>query len=240
MNLPVLDLLRERRADLGQASLLPFLAKRTTTLRLGVLIGGSLVIAAAGATALVFLGNQYIQSQMANIERVEAEATALRARVESANAKLSKQVAANRTLARSLTTVRASSALLSELQLRTPDGVQLVSAMEQGTTLVLQGRAVDPEAFTRINALQLELQNSPLLKAQDVTLKKLERGKDQANNNQVGIRKAALGQTQPVDFELTGSFADLSPEDLLKVLKSHGSSGLASRLQLLQQEGLMR
>jgi hypothetical protein len=77
MNLPVLDLLRERREELGQPSLLPVLAKRTSTLRLGAGIGGALVVLAGVATVLAWLGNQYVRSQMANLERVEGEVSAL-------------------------------------------------------------------------------------------------------------------------------------------------------------------
>ena len=38
MNRQVLDLLHERREELGQPSLLPVLAKRTSTLRRGAII----------------------------------------------------------------------------------------------------------------------------------------------------------------------------------------------------------
>ena len=241
MNLPVLDLLRERREELGQPSLLPVLAKRTSTLRLGAVIGGSLVVLAGVATVMVWLSNQYVRSQMANLERVEGEVSALRARLERSNGEIARLVAANRELARSLTTVRASSALLSELQLRTPDGVQLLSAKEQGSSLVIKGRAADPAAFTRINALLLEMQDSPLLKAREVSLKKLERDQQQADRKRAGGNNAPAieSQTPPVVFELTGSFADLSPDQLLRVLQTHRSSGFASRLQLLRQEGLV-
>ncbi|MCP9785205.1 PilN domain-containing protein, partial [Cyanobium sp. N5-Cardenillas] len=134
-----------------------------------------------------------------------------------------------------LTTLRTSSALLAELQLRTPEGVQLKSAEAEGDNLVLKGQALDPLAFARINALQLELARSPLLKSKGVTLVKLER---------VPAAPPVPGQTGPVpaaavSFELSGPFATLAPARQLVVMRQLGSEGMARRLQLLQAEGLI-
>ncbi|MBW4531733.1 MAG: PilN domain-containing protein [Aphanothece saxicola GSE-SYN-MK-01-06B] len=230
-----LDLLRERRKELGQESMIPALLDRRPLLLRGALIGAVVLGASVACTALVFLRYQYIRIQTAQLTRFEAESTQLQADMAASRAKLDQLTATNRSLTEGLTTLRTSSALLAELQLRTPEGVQLKSAEAEGETLVLKGQALDPLAFARINALQLELARSPLLKSQGVTLVKLER-----------VPAAApvpgqTGQVAPaaVSFELSGPFATLPPARQLVVMRQLGSEGMARRLQLLQAEGLI-
>lgn len=234
MNAP-LDLLRERRKELGQESMVSALLDRRPLLLRGALIGAVVLGASVACTALVFLRYQYVKMQTAQLSRFEAESTQLQADMAASRTKLDQLTATNRSLTEGLTTLRTSSALLAELQLRTPEGVQLKSAEAEGDNLVLKGQALDPLAFARINALQLELARSPLLKSKGVTLVKLER---------VPAAPPVPGQTGPVpaaavSFELSGPFATLAPARQLVVMRQLGSEGMARRLQLLQAEGLI-
>jgi type IV pilus assembly protein PilN len=132
-----------------------------------------------------------------------------------------------------LTSVRTSSALLTELQLRTPEAVQLITVDVKQGALQIKGVARDPQAFERINALQLELQRSPLLLGTGVSITKVERKiEDRAAQEVAGV-------PAPVSFELSASFATLPPARQLELLRQLGSDGMARRLQLLQSEGLM-
>ncbi len=235
MTAPILDLLRERRKELGQESLVTALVDRRPLLLRSALIGVVALGAAVGGTALVFFRYQYVKFQTAQLTRFEAESTQMQAEMAASRAKLNQLTATNRSLTEGLTTLRTSSALLAELQLRTPERIQLQSAAVQGQNLVLKGQALDPEAFARINVLQLELSRSPLLKPKGVTLVKLER-----------IPAAAAvpgktGQMAPaaVRFELSGPFATLPPARQLVVMQQLGSEGMVRRLQLLQAEGLI-
>lgn len=235
MSAPILDLLRERRRELGQESMVSALVDRRPLLLRGALIGAVVLGVSVGATALVFLRFQYVRMQAAQLTRFEAESTQLQAQMAASRARLNQLNATNRSLTEGLTTLRTSSALLAELQLRTPEGIQLQSAEVKGTNLVLKGQAVDPLAFARINALQLELSRSPLLQGKGVALVKLER--DPAAQPQAGQTAPASPAT--VRFELTGPFASLPPARQLGVMRQLGSEGMARRLQLLQAEGLI-
>jgi type IV pilus assembly protein PilN len=235
MSAPILDLLRERRRELGQESMVSALEDRRPLLLRGALIGAVVLGVSVGATALVFLRFQIVRMQAAQLTRFEAESTQLQAQMAASRARLNQLNATNRSLTEGLTTLRTSSALLAELQLRTPEGIQLQSAEVKGANLVLKGQAVDPLAFARINALQLELSRSPLLQGKGVALVKLER---------VPAAQPPAGQTTParpatVRFELTGPFASLPPARQLGVMRQLGSEGMARRLQLLQAEGLL-
>jgi type IV pilus assembly protein PilN len=235
MRAPVLDLLRQRREELGLEPLSGALAERRGLVRRGVLIGGGLLAAVGLATALVFLQRQFLKAQMGPLLQYEAQAADLRTRLESRKAKVDGIVASNRKLADALTNVRTSSALLADLQLRTPEGVQLRSAEARESGLVVKGQARDPKAFSRINALQLELQRSPLLEPGGVNLTKVERVPEKGNNAPAGV----ITGPDPVAFDMGGPFATLAPARQLDLLQSLGSNGMARRLQLLQREGLL-
>jgi len=236
MNPPVLDLLRQRRESLGVDSLAEALADRPSLLRNGALIAAATVGTVLGALALVFVSHQVVKARMGELVQYEGEANALRAELQGRQARVQALVEANRRLADRLTNVRTSSALLSELQLRTPEGVQLLSAAAGEEKLVIRGRADDPLAFARINAMQLDLKRSPFLIGDQVVIDKLERQNEATTPEDPRRRR---GLPPPVVFSITAPFARLQPQQLLEVMRSLGAEGMVKRLQLVQSEGLM-
>lgn len=228
---PVLDLLRERRREIGIDTMSSLLGCRGPLVRRGALIGASLVGAVALLCAGLALRLQAIRADLARVAPVEAEVKGLAEQNGQRQVAVRQKTTTNRDLAGALTTARTSSALLTELQLRTPVGVRLASAVVKGPSLVLKGQSLDPQAFARINALQLELKRSPLLDPRGITLVKSERA-------EVATGAPASGLV-PVNFEINGPFAVLPAQRQLAVLRQLGSEGMARRLQLLQSEGLL-
>ncbi|MEB3321466.1 MAG: PilN domain-containing protein [Synechococcaceae cyanobacterium] len=235
MTTPVLDLLRERRQELGIEPLAPALAERPRLVRRGLLIGAALAGGVVALSLVLALWQQVLRARYRPLLRYEAEAGDLSNRIAARKGRVDRMVATNRKLAGALTTLRTTSALLSDLQLRTPEGVRLTAAEARGSDLVLKGQARDPQAFQRINALQLELQRSPLLKPGEANLGKIERVEARGGN-----ARSAGRPVEPVAFELSTPFASLPPARQLQVLRALGSDGMARRLQLLQKEGLLQ
>lgn len=240
---PVLDLLRERRHELGIEPLAATLAQRRGLLQRGALIGLALAGTMAALCAVVMLQHALVKSRMARLNAVEAEAQQLEIQLKGVQQKLQTTTATNRSLARALTTGRTAAALLAELQRITPQGVQLTAADLSDDSLVLKGQADDPYALVRINALQLQLQRSALVKADGVRLTKVERrtAAGSATPGSVG-EGAAGGRTEgpvPLGFELSASLSALDPSDQMEVLTRLGSEGMARRLRLLREEGLL-
>jgi type IV pilus assembly protein PilN len=233
--MPVLDLLRERRQELGVEPLAPALAERPRLVRRGLFIGGGVAAAVGVVCIALALQQQWIRSRFGPLLPYEEQARELNGRLTARRSRVDAMEATNRRLADALTTLRTTSALLSDLQLRTPDGVQLRTAEARGADLVLKGQARDPQAFQRINALQLELRRSPLLQPGEAAIGKIERV-EAKGGNAAGEGRPPL---EPVAFELSTPFASLPPARQLEVLRALGSDGMARRLQLLQKEGLL-
>lgn len=239
---PVLDLLRERRRELGIEPLAGTLVRRRSLLQRGALIGLAVVGGVAGLCAVVLIQNAVVRSRMAQLEQVENEAAVLQAQLTARQQNLKALSDTNKTLVDALTSGRTSSALLAELQLITPQGVQLMAAGSSGEALILKGQAFDPFALVRINALLLQLQRSALFQADGVKLTKVER--KPARSEDTPTAKTAAAEAKPpepgpVGFEIQAPFASLDPQQQLDLLRRLGSVGMAQRLQLLRQEGLM-
>lgn len=229
---PVLDLLREPRQEIGQQTIAAVLAERRRLLLQGTGIGAVLLGVVLGITGLVFLRHQLVRSQMGQLEQVEAQASALQQQLASRNKQITAITDVNRQLSDALSDVRPTSALMADLQLRTPDGVQLLSAEAGTDNLNLKGLAGDPLAFERINALELELRRSPLLDPQGISLSRLERKAETTD-------KSKGGAATPVEFAISAKFASLDAARLQQVLRGLGSEGMARRLELMQREGLL-
>jgi hypothetical protein len=93
----------------------------------------------------------------------------------------------------------------------------------------------------RINALLLQLQRSAHFQADGVKLTKVERQPASTPDTPAAKTASAAKPPQPgpVGFEIRAPFAPLDPQQQLDLLRRLGSEGMAQRLQLLRQEGLM-
>jgi type IV pilus assembly protein PilN len=201
----------------------------------GLTVGAVMLGVVLGMNALVFLRHQVVKTQMGQLNEVDAQAATLRQQLERRNRQMATITEVNKQLSGALSNVRPTSALLAELQLRTPDGVQLLSADAADANLTLKGVASDPLAFARINAMQLEMRRSPLFDPLSVNLSRLER---KADATTPAANAPSLG-VAPVQFEISARFAQLNASQLEKVLRQLGSDGMARRLGLLQREGML-
>ena len=229
------------RSQLGLLPMSALLEERRRLLVRGTAIGAALLGLVLASSALIFLRHQVVKSQMGKLQQVEGEFSQLQEQTGTTKARVEAIIATNRRLAEGLTSVRTSSAVLTELQLRTPESVQLITVDLKQGALQIKGEARDPNAFERINALQLELQRSPLLEDTGVSLTKVERKTDDKAAQEVA------GVPAPVGFELTAHFATLPPaRQLIALLRDHhhradligGSKFLALRFQSLNGLGL--
>jgi len=219
------DLLREKRQELNLPDPVAVAAQGRQRLVQGVAIGAALIGVALGAVVVVWLRALMVSAAVDRLGTVEAEVQLFETQLTAARGKLKRVENANADLVKGLIAVRSGSALMRDLQLRVPAGVQLTAATEEGRGYRLKGVSRDPQAFARINALQLQLKRSPLLDPNGVTLVKASRGTTGSG---------------PVSFELLVNVRPpISPPAEKQILTQLGAEGLVRRLDLLQREGLL-
>jgi Tfp pilus assembly protein PilN len=236
-----LDFLREKRESQGLPSMAQLLPSRAALIRLGCLIGGSVLAGVVGLTGLIWATHEANKVNANKVYATKRELKRARELAEQEGLRFTQVNGANRKRASDLATLRSSAALLSELQLRTPEKVQIQSVQLSDTALVVKGLAVEPMAFSRINALQLSLKESPLL-TKDISLTKVERLP--AVSKPLPVKKDAqpMAMVIPttVAFELNAPLATLPPDQKAAVLRVLGAEGMAGRLELLNREGLLK
>lgn len=221
------DLLRERRQELGLRGPLT-LPTRALLLR-GTVIGLGLLAVATGLWLGLLWRRQVLSAELERLAPVQGQSDRLQGQLAQERAAFSRLDKANKDLAEGLVAVRSGSALLEALARVTPQGVQLTSAQVQGETLALKGKASDPQAFRRINALVLKLQGLPLFDPAQVELRKASRESSDTRT----LRPL-------VEFELGAGFRPRDSAADLRDLQSLGAQGMARRLLYLQREGLLR
>jgi len=188
------------------------------------LIGAGLCLF-TGAVGLLLLARQQLLSQeLEQLAPLAARSAAAQATAQTIRAQALKQGAANRKLSAALLAVPASSALLSELARLTPAGVQLSSAAVGPAALQLEGNAADPNGFIRLNGLQLGLQASLLFDPKGVVLQQAQREE----------------HSPLIRFRLAAAFAKGKQPLSEQQLKDLGAVGMARRLALLRQGGLLK
>jgi type IV pilus assembly protein PilN len=227
------DLLREKRQALGLPEPVEDARQSREILLKGAAIGAALFGLALGMAGLVLLRRGMVTTEIDSIAAVEADVERFETRLRADQERLGTLQAANQALVQGLLSVRSGSALLRDLQLRVPRGVQLTEVKEQagGKGLQIKGVAVGRQPFGLINALQLELKRSPLFDPNRVSLRRASRA--EASNQQ------AAG-SRDVSFELTVEFRPaINPLAEQKILAELGATGLAQRLALLQREELL-
>lgn len=244
---PPLDLLRERRRELELEPVSGLLVQRPELLRRGFGLGGLILGVSAGLCALLLIWHQLLKARMGQLERYEADVEQLNQTLKGHRAALKKVSTSNAQLVERLAEVRSSSALLADLQLRVPEGVQLTEVRMEGANQIrLKGVAREPVAFGRVNAMELVLRNSPLFVAKGVRLDKVERMEARQVELKAdgaaprGAAAIKLELPSAVRFEMSAELTPLAANRLVAVMEALKAEGMVRRLELLQREGLLK
>ena len=219
------DLLRERRIELGlPAQPAPFVPARLL-LRRGALLGGAALLVSLVLTAVLNWRGQQQQQQLEALaptaqRLAAAEAQLLRLRMKTAA--VNKETIRT---AQQLVAFPGGSPLLEQLRRVTPVGVQLQELSVGKAQIQLSGRAqigVSPGPLERINALALSLSQLPITLEQGVKVMKISRED---------------GDTPAVTFSVEWA---LNPKVRLSLiqLQELGAIGLAERYRLIEQRGV--
>lgn len=233
--LPGLDLLRERRLELGLPAEPPQPPPARRLLLIGLLIGGSIALVTVGASLLLKLQGMLLEQELARLAPVRGQVESIEAELAADKINIDRKTKGNDQLVRGLVTVRSGSAFLTDLAGRTPAELQLSSVQVGKDDLQIKGRTGDPGAFERINALVLSLKSSPLINPASVTLSRAIRNDTDPNQSSKGPESGL------VDFDLSAAFRPPPSSSVqLKQLHDLGAGGMARRLELLEEEGLLR
>ena len=218
---PKPDLLQQRRIELG----LPLEPLPVSPLLSLVLKGGIAGVVLVMLALLTLVGLQHrqqlLQDEIDALNPVEKRVGDAKARLRSMSSRRSTLEQQTQSIAEQLVAVRSGSALLEQLRRVTPQGVRLVSVDANPSKLLIKGESQGRDAFERINALDLNLEALPDMLPDGTT-----------------VVKAVADKQGRIAFTLE---AKLDP--VMKPTPEHlrglGAEGLARRLELLQDQGVL-
>ena len=221
-----LDLLEERRPELGLPAPTPVRRASRSLLLQGAGWGGGVVLLAVlGLGAMAWWEGQQAQ-QLEALLPVEQQVRATEAKLRRLKSRTATLAKDNKQIAKQLVAVRSGSALLEQLRRITPQGIQLKDLSVNDNAIKLSGAVQGggrPGPLERINALVLALGELPQTLADGVKVVKATR----ADN----------GDAATVNFSLTWAL-DPAVKPSLQLLQDLGAEGMAERLRLLEREGV--
>ena len=220
-NWPKADLLQQRRLELG----LPLERVPVSPLFSLVLKGGIAGVVLVMLALLTLVGLQHrqqlLQDEIDALHPVEKRVGDAKARLRAMRSRRSTLDQQTQSIAEQLVAVRSGSALLEQLRRVTPQGVRLVSVDANPSKLLIKGESQGRDAFERINALDLNLEALPDMLPDGTT-----------------VVKAVADKQGRIAFTLE---AKLDPvmQPTPEHLRGLGAEGLARRLELLQDQGVL-
>jgi len=224
-----IDLLRQRRERYGieRPAVLPV---RVLLLR-GALIGSALPLILLLSCVWLWLAESRLRQRALVLQPLAEEHDLLEAKIQSERRVLAAAVQTNQAMAREMTNVRSSSALLAELRRLLPQKSNLDQVRVIGDVLELNGNVLMPDGLRTLNALMLSLSQSSLFEEDGVTLK------------QARLQRSAspgLADQERLSYGLSVRFASDAPQAIRPQLAPLGAIGLEKRLlRLDQEEGLI-
>ena len=219
------DLLRERRIELGlPAQSVPFVPARLL-LRRGALLGGAALLISLVLTAVLNWRGQQQQQQLESLAPLAQRLTAAEAQMRRLRTKSAAVNKETIRIAQQLVAFPGGSPLLEQLRRVTPVGVQLQELSVGEAQIQLFGRAQigdNPGPLERINAFALSLSQLPMTREQGVKVMKITRED---------------GDDPAVTFSMEWA---LNPKVRLSLvqLQELGAIGLAERYRLIEQRGV--
>ena len=219
------DLLRERRIELGlPAQSVPFVPARLL-LRRGALLGGAALLISLVLTAVLNWRGQQQQQQLESLAPLEQRLTAAEAQMRRLRTKSAAVNKETIRIAQQLVAFPGGSPLLEQLRRVTPVGVQLQELSVGEAQIQLSGRVQigdNPGPLERINAFALSLSQLPITREQGVKVMKITRED---------------GDDPAVTFSMEWA---LNPKVRLSLvqLQELGAIGLAERYRLIEQRGV--
>tara|TARA_B100001142_G_scaffold65186_1_gene64617 strand:- start:338 stop:1030 length:693 start_codon:yes stop_codon:yes gene_type:complete len=219
------DLLRERRIELGlPAQSVPFVPARLL-LRRGALLGGAALLISLVLTAVLNWRGQQQQQQLESLAPLAQRLTAAEAQMRRLRTKSAAVNKETIRIAQQLVAFPGGSPLLEQLRRVTPVGVQLQELSVGEAQIQLSGRVQigdNPGPLERINAFALSLSQLPITREQGVKVMKITRED---------------GDDPAVTFSMEWA---LNPKVRLSLvqLQELGAIGLAERYRLIEQRGV--
>ena len=219
-----LDLLRQRRQRLGLER--PKVVPVRELLWRGGLIGAVAPVLLLLAVLFLVVQDRQLAQRQKRLEPFAAEHDRVDRALITATQKLEQSRSTNTAIAKGMADVRSSSAVLAEVRQLVPESIALDRLAVKGNVVEISGSAQQPNGLRLVNALMLRLSASGFFASEQVKLSKAD--------------LARQGKQEVLRFSLSAGFAVDAASATRTSLPLLGAEGMARRMAVLVQEGLLK
>nr|WP_115094861.1 PilN domain-containing protein [Synechococcus sp. UW106] len=219
-----LDLLRQRRERFGLEH--PKVIPVRELLWRGGLIGAVAPLFLLLVVLFFVVQDRQLAQRQRRLEPIAAEHDRVDQVLIAAMQMLEQSRSTNAAIAEAMADVRSSSAVLAEVRRLVPESIVFDRLTVQGNVLEISGSAEQPNGLRLVNALLLRLSASGFFAPELVEL---------ANAHVAGQAEEAA-----LEFSLRAGFAADAAVAMRTSLSRLGSEGMARRMAVLMQEGLVQ
>ena len=219
-----LDLLRQRRERFGleRSKVIPV----RDLLWRGGLIGCVVPLLLLLVVLFFVVQDRQLAQRQRRLEPIALEHDRVDQALMEATQMLEQSRATNSAIAKAIADVRSSSAVLADVRRLVPESIALNRLVLDGNALEISGSAEQPNGLRLVNALMLRLSASGFFSPELVEL---------TNANVAGQAEQAL-----LRFRLRAGFAADAALAMRTFLPRLGAEGMARRMAVLAQEGLVK
>ena len=219
-----LDLLRQRRERLGLER--PRVVPVSELLWRGGVIGSVVPLLLLLVVLFLVLQERQLTQRQRRLEPIAAEHDRVDQALIEATKKLKRSRATNGAIAKAMADVRSSSAVLTEVRRLVPETIVLDRLVVRGNALEISGSAEQPNGLRLVNAMLLRLSASGFFTPQRVELSKAD--------------VSGRAEQAKLRFSVSAGFARDAALAMRTSLPRLGANGMARRMEVLVQEGLVK
>ena len=218
------DLLRQRRDRLGLQR--PRVVPARELLWRGGLMGAVVPLLLLLVVLFLVVQERQLMQRQRRLEPIAEEHDRVDKALIEATTNLEQSRATNSSIAKAMADVRSSSAVLAEVRRLVPETIVLDRLVVKGNALEISGSAEQPNGLRLVNALLLRLSASGFFTPQRVELSKAD--------------VSGRAEQAKLRFSLSAGFAGDAALAMRPSLPGLGAEGMARRMEVLVQEGLVR
>ena len=219
-----LDLLRQRRDRFGLER--PRVVPVRDLLWRGGVIGAVVPLLLLLVVLFLVLQERQLTQRQRRLEPIAAEHDRVDQALIEASTKLEQSRATNGAIAKAMADIRSSSAVLTEVRQLVPELIALDQLEVDGNVLEISGSAQQPNGLRLVNALLLRLSASGFFVPESVKLSQAD--------------VAGSADLETLRFSLSAGFTTDATLVMRPSLPRLGAQGMARRMAVLVQEGLVK
>ena len=216
-NFRQIDLLRKRRSS--DYLIDPYFIDNKKYIKKGIYSGLVLIVITIVLGIPFIFRTKFLESKKEKIKVFSDEYDLLQKKLNKESKQIEKISKFNSNLKNSILNLNSSSALFQEIALIIPKDIQLLEVVTKGNFLTLTAKLNNKSYLETLNSFLINLDNSELVKFEDIDLKEVKVS-DSKNKSYIVTIKTKVGT----------NYAKINENYLIKL----GSFGLLNRLNLLK------